>query len=148
MDEVINWSFAHFMKINPDKTEIALFRPSSLNNEVVINGVFIEEQCIRFSKEVKNVGVWLDQNLTLDAHINIVVSHCCKILRDISRIKKYLQKSHLERLVHAIITHRLDYCNSLFVNVGRDNLYKLQKFRTPQQGLFLENGVETQPQQL
>ena len=137
MDQVINWSFAHFKKINPDKTEIELFRPSSLNNQVIINGVFIEEQCIRFSKEVKNVGVWLDQNLTMADHINIVVSHCYKILRDISRIKKYLQRSQLERLVHAIITHRLDYCNSLFVNVGRDNLYKLQKVQNAAARLIL-----------
>ena len=137
MKQVIDWSFAHFMKINPDKTEIALFRPASLNNQVIINGVFIEEQCIRFSEEIKNVGVWLDQNLTMAAHINIVVSHCYKILRDVSRIKKYLQKCHLERLVHAIITHRLDYCNSLFVNVGRDNIYKLQKVQNAAARLIL-----------
>ena len=81
--------------------------------------------------------MWLDQNLTMADHINIVVSHCYKILRDISRIKKYLQRSQLERLVHAIITHRLDYCNSLFVNVGRDNLYKLQKVQNAAARLIL-----------
>ena len=137
MDQVIHWSFAHFMKVNPDKTEVLLFRPESLNKNVIINGVFIEEQCIRFSNEVKNVGVWLDQNLTMDKHINCIVSHCYKILRDISRIKKYLQKSHLEQLVHAIISSRLDYCNSLFVNIGRDNLYKLQKLQNAAARLVL-----------
>ena len=66
IEEVIQWSFAHYMKINPEKTEIILFRPAFLNKDVVINGVFVEGQCIRFSDEVKNVGVLLDKNLILD----------------------------------------------------------------------------------
>ena len=76
INEVVKWSFIHFMKIKPDKTEIMLFRPPGLNSEVIINGIFLEEQCIRFSDEVKNVGVRLDRNLTMDKHINAVVSHC------------------------------------------------------------------------
>ena len=111
MDEVVGWSPLHFMNVNPDKTEIALLRPSSLNNEVKINGILYDGQCIRFSSEVKNVGVWIDQNLTMDVHINKIVSHCYKILRDINGIKKYLNRTLLERLVHAVITSRLDYCN-------------------------------------
>ena len=30
-------------------------------------------------------------------------------------------------LVHAVSTSRLDYCNSLFINMSRANMYKLQK---------------------
>ena len=127
MQKIIEWSNEQFMKINPDKTEILLLRPSSLNHEVVIKGVLVGDQCIRFSQYVKNVGVWLDENLDMNKHINSVVSHCHKILRDIGRIKSYLQRSHLEQIVHAVISHRLDYCNSLFVNLTKDSLFKLQK---------------------
>ena len=30
-------------------------------------------------------------------------------------------------LIHAVITSRIDYCNSLFFNLSNSNLYKLQK---------------------
>ena len=30
-------------------------------------------------------------------------------------------------LVHAVISSRIDYCNSMFFNMSRSNLYKLQK---------------------
>ena len=63
----------------------------------------------------------------MDKHINFLVSHCYKILRDICGIRKYLQKKHLEQLIHAVITGRLDYCICLFVNISRDNLFKMQK---------------------
>ena len=126
------------MKINPDKTELLLLRPPSLNKEVIINGILFDEQCIRFSEQVKNVGVVLDKNLSLSQHINGVVSHCYKILRDISKIKKYLQQSHIEQLVHSsIVSSRLDYCNSIFANLDKENLFKLQKVQNAAARLVL-----------
>ena len=129
LHKIIAWSNGHFMKINPDKTEILLLCPPSLNREVLIQGIIFEDQCIRFSTVVKNVGVYLDKNLTMDKHINHISSHCYKLLKDIGRVKKCLQQSHLERLVHAVISSRLDYCNSLFVNLNKDNLSSYRKFK-------------------
>ena len=133
---IVNWSNAHFMKINPDKTELLLLRPSSLNSEVIINGVFFGDQCIRFSKKVKNVGVILDQNLTMDQHVNAIVSHCYKTLKDIGRIKKYLHEHQLKQLVHSVIS-RLDTCNSILMNCGAHNIYKLQKVQNTAARLIL-----------
>ena len=137
LNKIVKWSFIHFMKINPDKTEILLLCPSSLNREVIIQGVIYEEQCIRFSTEVKNVGVWLDKNLRMDKHINHITSHCYKILKDIGRISKCLDRSHLERLVHAVISSRIDYCNSLFMNLDKENMFKLQKVQNAAARLIL-----------
>ena len=89
------------------------------------------------SSQVKNVGVWVDQNLSMNKHINSIVSHCYKILRDISRIKKYLPRKELEQLVHAVVIFRLDYCNSLFVNLNKEQLFKLQKVQNSAARLIL-----------
>ena len=45
---------------------------------------------------------------------------------DIGRIRNVLSHKHTEMLVHAVIS-RLDYCNSLFFNLSRESIYKLQK---------------------
>ena len=119
IEKIAQWSNIHFMKINPDKTEIILLRPSALNDDVIINGVFIDGQCIRFSNKVKNVGVHIDKNLNLNNHVNSVVSHCYALLRDVRRIKVFLKKSDLKKLIHAIISHRLDYCNVIFNNINK-----------------------------
>ena len=103
----------------------------------MIKGVFIEEQCIRFSEQVKNVGVTLDKNLNMNKHVSNIVSHCYKILKDIGSIKKSLQRNHLERLVHAVISSRLDYCNSLFMNISKENLHKLQMVQNSAARLIL-----------
>ena len=47
------------------------------------------------------------------------------------------KKDHLAQLVHSVITSRLDYCNSLFQNINRANLYKLQKVQNAAARLVL-----------
>ena len=107
MKEIVKWSNLHYVKINPDKTEMILLRPKHLNKDVIVKGVFIDDECIRFSKEVKNVGVWIDENLNFSKQVNTIVSHGFKILKDIKRTKKYLLKDHLERITHAMVSSRL-----------------------------------------
>ena len=65
-----------------------------------------------------------------------MVLHSYKILKDIGRVKKYFTKAHLEILVYAVISSRLDYCNSLYNN-GRGNLNKLQKLQNSAAKLIL-----------
>ena len=57
----------------------------------------------------------------------MLVSHCYKLLKNIGRIRNIISMTHTEMLVHAVISSRLDYCNSLFFNISKANLYKLQK---------------------
>jgi hypothetical protein len=137
MQQIVQWSHAHFMKINPDKTELLLLYPPSLNKEVVIKGIIFEGQCIRFSEFVKNVGVWIDKNLDMKNHVSNIVSHCYKILKNIGSIKKNLERYQVENLVHAVITSRLDYCNSLLLNINKEHLFKLQKMQNSAARLVL-----------
>ena len=145
MKLIIEWSHAHFMKINPDKTELLLLYPPSLSREVIIKGVLFEDQCIRFSEFVKNVGVWIDKHLSLDIHVSNIVSHCYKILKDIGSIKKFLERCHIEELVHAVIATRVDYCNSLLMNADKKIIQKLQKLQISHDWYLPGTGTILQP---
>ena len=129
VNNVINWMNVQCLKINPDKTEIILFHPKSVQHQIIVGGTFIGNDCIRFSKEVKNVGVWLDSQLNLNKHVNKVVSQCYMHVKNIGRIRNVLSKQQTEMLVHAVITGTMDYCNSLLINMSKSNLYKLQKLQ-------------------
>ena len=94
INEITEWMNSQGLKINEEKTEIIVFYPKSLTNQVIIGGTIVGEECIRFSKVVKNVGVWLDEQLNFEKHINQIVSHCYKLLRDIGRIRNILSKKH------------------------------------------------------
>ena len=128
LQEIKKWMNIHFLKINTDKTEILLFCPKELSEEVIIKGVILDnEECIRFSDEVKNVGIWLDMHLNFNMQINKTVSHCHKLIKDIWKIRSILSKENTEKLVHSMISLRLDFCNSLYYGISQKNLNKLQK---------------------
>ena len=139
LDEVTQWMNYQFLKINPDKTELLLLYPKSMESDVIIRGTIInDQQCIRYSEVVKNVGVWIDKHLDMKCHVNKVVSHCYKILKDIGRVRPVLSQTHTEMLVHSMISIRIDYCNSIFYNMGKSNLYKLQKVQNAAARLIVQ----------
>ena len=57
--------------------------------------------------------MWLDSNLSMGDHITKTSSAAFYYLYNIRRIRKYLSKECTETLIHAFISSRLDYCNSL-----------------------------------
>ena len=48
-------------------------------------------------------------------------------LYDLRRIRKYLSKDNTKTLVHAFISSRIDYCNSLLCGLPEYQLNKLQR---------------------
>ena len=116
----------HFLKINPDKTEIIAFLPENMRSKPTINGAFLEGECIRFSNVVKNLGFNLDRFLDMDYHVNLTVSLCYKLLSDVARVRHLLSDSDTESLVHSIVSSRLDYCNSVLFGINKCLVQKYQ----------------------
>ena len=75
---------------------------------------------------VRNLGVIFDQNLLFDAHIKHVSRTAFFNLRNIVKIRNILSQSDAEKPVHAFVTSRLDYCNSLFLGCPTYSLKSLQ----------------------
>ena len=59
-------------------------------------------------------------------HVNNVCKSAFYHLRTISRIRKYLSTQTTEILIHALVTFKLDHCNSLLYNVPKNVIKKLQ----------------------
>ena len=49
----------------------------------------------------------------------IIAANCASDLRDIGKIRKYLDEGSTETLVHAFVSSRLDYCNSLLYGLPK-----------------------------
>ena len=69
--------------------------------------------------------------------MSTVLYHGYKMLKDIGRVKKYFTREHLETLVCAVTSSRLDYCNALFMNIGSCNMKKLQRLQNSSAKLIL-----------
>lgn len=81
---------------------------------------------IPIKNTVRNLGVIIDSSLSFDNQIKSVVKSSFYQFRLISRLKPFLNTKDLQVIVHAFITSRLDYCNSLYVGISKHNLSRLQ----------------------
>jgi hypothetical protein len=60
-------------------------------------------------------------------HVTKICSAAFYHLYNIRRMRKFLNKSHTETLIHAFVTCRLDYCNSLLYGLPDTLISKLQR---------------------
>ena len=77
-------------------------------------------------ESVRNLGVHFDPALNFKKHINLLVRNCNFCIRNLYAVKKFLNRQCLLTLVHAMVVSRVDYCNSLLVNLPHYLLKKVQ----------------------
>ncbi len=111
-----DWMTSHFLLLNSDKTEILLIGPKNSTQNLLDYNLQLDG-CTVTSSTVKNLGVILDSNLSFENHISHVTKTAFFHLRNISKLRNMLSVSDAEKLVHAFMTSRLDYCNALLVVV-------------------------------
>jgi hypothetical protein len=74
----------------------------------------------------KNLGVIFDNSLKFDKQVNAVVWSGFFQLRTLTKVKQFLSVEDLERVMHAFVTSRLDYCNALYAGINQSTLTRLQ----------------------
>lgn len=74
----------------------------------------------------KNLGFIFDSAFQFEKQISSVVKASFFQLRLLAKVKPYRLRKDFERVIHAFITSRLDYCNSLYVGLDQSSLHRLQ----------------------
>uniref|UniRef100_A0A8C6UH90 Reverse transcriptase domain-containing protein n=1 Tax=Neogobius melanostomus TaxID=47308 RepID=A0A8C6UH90_9GOBI len=125
IQEVKLWMEANFLSLNKDKTEILIFGNSDSN---VLNNCDsaigpLASFCHPFAR---NLGVFVDNEFKFEKHINHVVKSSFFHLKTLSKVKNYLPACDFEKAIHAFITSRLDYCNSVYIGLGQRSIRRLQ----------------------
>ena len=79
------------------------------------------------SSNAKNLGVVFDSTFNMATHINNVCKKAFYEIRNIGRIRRFLDDKAAEALVHAFVSSKLDYCNSLLYGLPKKQHEKLQR---------------------
>ena len=133
LTDISNWMEQYFLKINTDKTKVIIFGSRSFHSSLEYSSItLLNEEIISITEEVKYLGVYLDNRLTMKRHINKITSRCYMTLRAINGVRSFLSQHQCEVLINACVTSRIDYCNCLFYNLSRNNctekLTKIQRY--------------------
>ncbi len=65
-------------------------------------------------------------DLKLNKQINSTVSASFYHLRRLAKVKPFLSRKSFEIIIHAFISSRLDYCNSLYYGLPVSSIHRLQ----------------------
>ena len=93
---------------------------------------------------VRNLGSWFHSQLSMSEpnHISKLCSSAFFHLHNISRIRKFLPVE-TKSLVHAFVTYRVDYCNSLLYGLLASQLNKVHRVlnTAARQGILLASST-------
>ena len=80
------------------------------------------------SNTAKYLGIWLDENLSMTRQVNHACSQGYMILRNLWKLSNKLNDVELKKqLVHTCILSKLNFCSSLYCNLPKKELRKLDK---------------------
>src|SRR6218665_99000 len=115
---------SNILCLNPSKTEFLLIDLRDQLKKVPEPYISINPDsasthaCICTpTSPVRNLGVIFDQNLSFSDHITQPSRSCFMHIRDLRRIRPMLDLKTASAIATSIVHAKLDYCNSLLMNI-------------------------------
>ena len=121
------WLHINQLKLNESKTELVLIGKKTHISKMTYDAITIGGEEIRATPCAKNLGVYIDQELSMRHQINSVVKSCNVQLRILWSIRKFLDIESAKTLAISLVMSKLDYCNSLYFGLPKTLINELQR---------------------
>ena len=127
LEEIREWMNSNYLKLNNSKTEYIVIGSHHLTKKLDnVSSIVIGEACVNSVVSARNIGVVIDDQLSMAEHVSSVCRTCYMHLRHISQIRKYLTQNAAASLVNALITSSLDYANSILFGLPDYLIWRLE----------------------
>ena len=120
------WFNENCLKINPNKTDLALIKSSKkrLTSEFSVN---FGNVTIKPSPTVKVLGMTVDAGLKFESHVSGVVRRCYATLSGLSKMTDKLPEAVKKMIVEMLIFPHLSYCSTVWAGCDGTQRHRLQK---------------------
>ena len=115
LSEISHWMNKNKLKLNQDKTELLLIQ-SKFRKEPTFAPLSFGTEIITPSKSAKDISVTFDSTMSLSTHTGLICKSAFFHQRNIARIRKCLSFKTTAILIHAFVTSKVDYCNSIYMD--------------------------------
>ena len=142
------WMLSNKLKLNDEKTEAMLVGSRQAINLTEAESIQIDGTNILLNPHVKNLGVFLDNTLSMEQNI----SHFCRsaylAMRQIASIRRYLTEKNTVQLMCSLVLSRLDYCNATLAGLPATHIARLQRIQNNAARLVLQKSKRQHVTQL
>ena len=136
--DIVSWMQSNKLKLNTEKTEVLPVGSDAQLRLVEQDRATIGEKSVSFKTSVRDLGVYVDQTLSMKNQ----VSNLCRVtyleMRRIALMRPYLSQKATAQLVVSFIFSRLDYCNSILAGLPSCLTDRLQKIQNNAARLVLQ----------
>ena len=124
--EIDEWMSSNRLKLNADKTQFIWLGTRQQLQKVDSNRIQLGSDVVKLQTTVNNLGVTIDNHLSMKEHVQRICRSSFYQLRQIRTVRTSLTRAACESLVHAFVSSRLDYCNSMLFGINESLLDKLE----------------------
>ena len=127
ISNISSWMASNFLSLNPTKTEFLLIGlPAQLSKIHNPTLTISSNTTIQPVSSARNLGIIFDSNLSFSDHISYISKSCFSHIHDLRRIRNTLDHKTACTIATSLIHSKLDYCNSLYLNISNQQLNRLQ----------------------
>ena len=127
LDSVYSWLTLNRLSLNPDKTEYILIGTPQQRSKVIHTSLSFGGTSLIPSSHVRNLGVEFDSDLSFNQHISNICRSSFHLIRHLRKIRPSLDLNSSKLLANALVSSKLDYCNSLLYNLPNTSINRLQR---------------------
>ena len=126
INNIKHFMIANKLKLNDDKTEVIFLGTKYRLNELDELSVSVGENEIYPANKVRNLGVIFDKTMSMDDQVKSVCKTGFYHIKNLWRIRKFLNAEQTNIAAHAFITSKLDYGNALLGGAPKYQVNKMQ----------------------
>ena len=136
--DIQSWMTKNKLQLNGSKTEAMLVGTHHKLSKTNVETCRLGDISIPLVPSVKNLGVSIDNSLSMQSFVSSTTQSCYFHLYRISTIRKFLTVEATTKLVVCLILSRLDYCNSLLFGLPFSTIQPLQRVQNSAARLILK----------
>ncbi len=121
------WMLTNKLQLNQAKTEFFIASSSHYSSELSDIRLQLSDIMITPSKSLRNLGVIFDPVLNMTNQVSSVVKSVNYHLRNLSRIRRHMDRDTCKLAVQALIFSRIDYGNALLLGATEKDIMRLQR---------------------
>ena len=98
-------------------TEFLWCTTSRRQHRLPAAGPKIVSSFVERSSSARDLGVFIDSDLSMETHVKRTVSSCFGTLRELRSIRRQVPNAVFQSLVVGLVLSRLDYCNGVLIGL-------------------------------
>jgi hypothetical protein len=127
LESLNRWMKSNRLKLNPDKTQFIWIGNRFQLPKIDMHLLSTTFPGVSFQDSVLDLGVMLDQELSMSAHIGNICRSGFYQLRQLRLVRRNLTDKAAAMLVHSFVVSRVDYCNSVLSGVTKQQCDRVQR---------------------